>query len=289
MSSATMSKTDKKCFGVDLQFDIFRAPARLNHNLKKDANIFNLTMTCRLDSDFPWTYGEIIEIESKKVVAPAINVDWKQPNENFKDDKIMEIIKKKTKFAAWFASNNQSTRSKRKELIKKLQDYGIEIDIYGKAGNLSLSKDPVIESKLLEENYKFYLSFENALCVDYVTEKLFKVMNSLVIPVVYSGADLKRFAPPNSYIDANSFKSAKKLAKYLKFLAENPEEYIKFFWWKKHYKARTIEQFTVDPSHMCKICEKFNDSKFKTKHQVYSDIHKWFHENITMKPSIKFL
>jgi alpha-1,3-fucosyltransferase len=53
-------------------------------------------MTCRLDLDISWPYGEITEIESGRVVAPAINVDWKQPNENFKDDKMMEIVKKKT-------------------------------------------------------------------------------------------------------------------------------------------------------------------------------------------------
>jgi alpha-1,3-fucosyltransferase len=244
-------------------------------------------MTCRLDSDISWPYGEITEIDSGKVVAPAINVDWKQPNENFKDDKMMEIVKKKTKSAAWFVSNLNSP-SKRMELVKKIQEHGVEVDIFGNAGNLSLPKDSANETKLLEENYKFYFSFENSLCVDYVTEKLFKIMNTVVIPVVYSGADLSRFAPPKSYIDANSFKSAKKLAKYLKFLAENPAEYIKYFWWKNHYKVRMIEQFNFDPSQMCKICEKFNDPYLKNKHQIYSDIHKWFHENITKTPSIKF-
>jgi alpha-1,3-fucosyltransferase len=245
-------------------------------------------MTCRLESDIPWPYGEITEAESGKSIAPAINVDWKQPNESFKDEKLMKIVKEKTKIAAWFVSNNGSTPSNRMKLVKKLQDYGIEVDIYGKAGNLSLPKNAANESKLLDENYKFYFSFENSLCVDYVTEKLFKVMNSFVIPVVYSGADLSRFAPPKSYIDANSFKSAKKLAKYLKFLAANPNEYIKFFWWKDHYKVRTIEQFNFDSSLMCKICEKFNDPNLKNKHQIYSDIHSWFHKNVNKNPSIKF-
>jgi hypothetical protein len=35
--------------------------------------------------------------------------------------------------------------------------------------------------------YKFYLSFENALCQDYITEKLFLAVFAGARPIVYGG------------------------------------------------------------------------------------------------------
>lgn len=193
----------------------------------------------------------------------------------------MKIVKKKKKAAAWFVSNCKSTPSNRIDLVKKLQENGIEVDIFGKCGNLTLPKNSNTELKLLEDNYKFYLSFENSLCEDYVTEKLFKVMNSIVIPVVYSGADLSRFVPERSHVNANNFSDVQELAKHLKFLSENPDEYVKYFWWQKHYKIRT-------PPYNCQICEFFNDPRLFYKRESYSDLNDWYTKDSCKDPHIKF-
>ena len=56
--------------------------------------------------------------------------------------------------------------------MKKL----VDVDIYGKCGKLKCSRTNETECYLqVEQNYKFYLSFENSVCEDYVTEKFFNV------------------------------------------------------------------------------------------------------------------
>ena len=87
---------------------------------------------------------------------------------------------------------------------------------------------------MLERDYKFYLSFENSICRDYVTEKFFKIIERRIVPVVYGGADYERIAPAGSYIDARRYQPAQ-LADYLRRLDANETLYEEFFRWKKDY------------------------------------------------------
>ena len=58
---------------------------------------------------------------------------------------------------------------------------------------------------MLNRKYKFYLSFENSICEDYVTEKVWKILQLHVVPIVLGGADYKDILPPHSYIDVRDF------------------------------------------------------------------------------------
>ena len=60
---------------------------------------------------------------------------------------------------------------------------------------------------MLEQDYKFYLSFENSICVDYVTEKFYNALLFNTVPVVYGGADYSRLAPNMSYINIRNYGS----------------------------------------------------------------------------------
>ena len=52
-----------------------------------------------------------------------------------------------------------------------------KVDVYGKCGKFSCSRADTDECyHMLEQKYKFYLAFENSLCKDYVTEKLFNIL-----------------------------------------------------------------------------------------------------------------
>jgi len=52
------------------------SPANWAIPRKYDKEYFNLTMTYRLDSDVPWTYGIIEDVKSGEFVAPSRNADW---------------------------------------------------------------------------------------------------------------------------------------------------------------------------------------------------------------------
>ena len=67
----------------------------------------------------------------------------------------------------------------------------------------------------MEENYKFYLSFENSVCEDYVTEKYYNIMQRTIIPVTYNGANMSLYGPPHSSINALEYETANDLVNYL--------------------------------------------------------------------------
>lgn len=138
---------------------------------------------------------------------------------------------------------------------------------------------------MINTTYYFYFSFENGICNDYITEKFYKMMNLYVVPVVFNGAkNMNNFAPPKSYINANDFADAEKLADYLKYLINNPKEYMNYFWWKKHYDA----VIPGDKYAHCSICEKLNEMIDEDRGQYYINISNWFYKNSCRKPKIKF-
>ena len=66
-----------------------------------------------------------------------------------------------------------------------------------------LYDEHVIFHKLLF--LQFYLSLENSLCKDYITEKFWKILPYNIIPIVLNGVNMTSIAPPHSYIDIKDF------------------------------------------------------------------------------------
>ena len=108
--------------------------------------------------------------------------------------------------------------------------------------------------------YKFYLSFENALCEDYITEKFFTtLMTEEAIPIALGGVgldDYKKAAPPMSYIHVNEYSSVLELAQRLEYLSQNETAYKQYFWWTEHYRVSSVWEHYV--SAQCDLCEKMN-------------------------------
>ncbi|XP_033119211.1 glycoprotein 3-alpha-L-fucosyltransferase A-like [Anneissia japonica] len=161
----------------------------------------------------------------------------------------------KTRLIAWMGSNcvNQ-TFWPRMEYIKQLQTH-ISIDMYGKCGNLTCLPRLSVKCVHMMKKYKFYLSFENSECHEYLTEKFWtNALRNNVVPIVYgpNRSDYHKFAPPNSYIHVSDFKNVQELADYIKLLDKNDDLYNKYFDWIK--MGMTVNVFPqLKPSYFCEL------------------------------------
>ena len=120
---------------------------------------------------------------------------------------------------AWLVSNCQ-TDSHRELYVKELQKH-VPVDIFGGCGQpLKCTKRRDECFVEIANSYQFYLSFENSLCKDYVTEKLFRALAADLVPVVMGGANYTNIVPPKSVINVQDFASPEQLGKELKRLTE---------------------------------------------------------------------
>jgi len=226
-------------------------------NLPAYNNVFNWTMTYRSDSDIYFPYGKIIPLEN----SPSLTSQQESFNE----------LPNKTGKVAWTVSNCKS-HSQRQRIVSELGKY-IEVHIYGYCGArdcLYKGKDGC--HKELEPTYKFYLAFENSLCHEYITEKFFNALKHSLVPIVFGSGPYETIAPPHSYIDVKDFTSIRKLGEYLQFLDTNPEEYFKYFEWKKHYR---VDAPYLEP--WCQLCHQLlKHKKCNGYRKWYSDIGSWY-------------
>ncbi|KAK7489764.1 hypothetical protein BaRGS_00018946 [Batillaria attramentaria] len=155
-----------------------------------------------------------------------------------------DILARKTKFAAWLVSNCH-TDGRREDYVKKLQKY-VSVDVYGACGPFKCprSQDDACFKKF-STDYKFYLSFESAVCQDYVSEKFFRYMdtdavvvargNGHKVKVIKSRGEGHNVAPEGTFINTERFSSVKELADHLLYLDSHQEEYIKILQAKDGY------------------------------------------------------
>uniref|UniRef100_A0A1L8EI93 Fucosyltransferase n=1 Tax=Haematobia irritans TaxID=7368 RepID=A0A1L8EI93_HAEIR len=249
-------------------FALMEPPGETKHILSDENDFYNLTMTYRTDSDIVWAYNWFVDKTTNMRILPWEYPQWRPMVPNvYNNTEIWKAWSSKTKMAAWFVSHCE-TLSKREQLAAELQK-SIDVDIYGKCGGFSCQQGSPECDRLLDEEYKFYFSFENSLCVDYITEKLYRIMKRNIIPVVYGGANYKQFLPPHSYINVEDFATPAELAQYLKYVSENAAEYMRYFWWREYYELRFYSPF-------CELCQRLHEPQYFLKSQSYSNIEKWW-------------
>lgn len=81
--------------------------------------------------------------------------------------------------------------------------------------------------------YKFNIAFENAVCNDYMTEKLFRPFEVGAVPIVMGSPVAKDWMPnEKSAIFVSDFKHPKDLAEFIKYLNSNDTEYTEYMRYK---------------------------------------------------------
>jgi len=209
---------------------------RRSYQKKEWHNRFNWTITYGKDSDIQMTYASIVK-------------EVKYIKKNYS-----EIFERKTKYVAWIVSHC-SAISDRDEYVRELQKY-IPVDIYGKCGNYTCSRNGTICMDGINNNYKFYLSFENSLCTDYVSEKILWMFDHKysIIPVVRGAPNIDKFLPRKTYVNVYDFSSPEMLANHLLNIGSDEREYISYIREKDKYKPYFASYYRA----MCTLCEKMN-------------------------------
>ena len=215
----------------------YESPVHLPASAKYDG-LFNYTSTYSLDSDFPGFYESLFQFE------------WSRSESNSATDRMIDGFGNKNQMAAILVSNCDN-RFKRLSLIDELRSHGVHVTVFGKCGTYQCGDDCRRQIAL---NFKFYLAFENSLCNDYVTEKLFDVLNYNIIPVVYGGADYERFLPRSAYINVFDFPTLSQLANYMLHLSQNRKAYNAYFKWKTYLRPKRKPVYST----FCDMCIHLN-------------------------------
>ncbi|KAK6172728.1 hypothetical protein SNE40_016331 [Patella caerulea] len=231
-------------------------------------NKFNRTFTYRVDSDKFSPYGL-----------------YRLRKEPLKKN-ITAIMKLKSKLVSIFSSNC-GVPSEREKYISLLRKY-IPVDFYGRCGNLTCKKshDCFISNAKI---YKFYLSFENSLCRDYVSEKFFRPESLDIVAVTRGGANYSKIAPTKTYIDTRDFKSVKDLANFLLYLDRNDTAYRQYIENKQSYESIYWLYGTRDNSVFmhrldhCGLCYKARS--WLNEKKVYENIGDWYEKDICHTPA----
>ncbi|CAL1285019.1 unnamed protein product, partial [Larinioides sclopetarius] len=221
-------------------------------DMRRFNGIFNWTMSYRRKSDILMKYGFIGRIPHPMVKLSRLK------------ERLISLRTKQNK-AVWFVSNC-NTDSNREEYIKKMRKI-YPVDVFGGCG-VEFCR-PAETQKCYTRvamRYKFYIAFENAICRDYVTEKLFNPLNYDIIPVVLGGADYSAVAPHHSVINAMDFNSPEDLGGYLWKVSKSNALYLSYFWWKNIYKPY------LQPW-MCDLCAKLHESSVP---QTWNDLEQWW-------------
>ncbi|XP_061599585.1 4-galactosyl-N-acetylglucosaminide 3-alpha-L-fucosyltransferase 9-like [Cololabis saira] len=207
-------------------------------------NLFNLTANYRRDADVKTPYGFLLAEKAKEDFVPP----------------------SKDKLVCWIVSNWNPNHN-RVKYYNELKKH-VEVHVYGNAFKGRISGADYLPTLA---SCKFYLSFENSIHKDYITEKLYNPLSVGTVPVVLGPPreNYENFIPQDAFIHVDDFPSPKELADYLQQLDKNMSMYHRYFDWRRHFKVKGT-RFLSD--HACLACD------YIRRHTQYQtiDVDQWF-------------
>ena len=122
-----------------------------------------------------------------------------------------------------------------------------------------------LRKMLIAGHYKFYVSLENTILEDYVTEKFYEGFMTDTVMVYLGAPNAERYAPaPHSFVNALDFEGPAALAGFLTGLAGDEARYGAYQAWKRERPVRVREEFAASMrqdlvnldgnSMLCRLC-----------------------------------
>ena len=232
--------------------------------IESPLNVFNSQKLKSFDSYWTATYMKNSDVPSLYYgMVPGVYHGGFDPKRNY--------LAGRTGMAAILISNCLAPRM---EWVKKMQQY-IDVKVYGKCGSeCSTSKKHGCMAKL--KKYKFYLSFENTYCHDYITEKIISnAFENDIVPVVIADVDFTDTSviPPGSAINALDFPSVKELTDYMKTVGSNSTLYNKYFKWHSNFTVVHLGGGGLKNLFLCPLCRHLvTNNSTKT----YKSVEDWY-------------
>ena len=191
--------------------------------------LFNHTSTFRRESDYPLSSNALIGLDYLTERKPVPITE-------------KNIARKEGLAPILYLQSHCNVASDRDRFVRDLMKH-IDIDSLGQClHNKDIPKelqDPVetMESPELYDlisKYKFHIAYENAICKDYMTEKLFRPLHVGSVPIYKGSNRIRDWLPNNkSAILIEDFSTTEELASFLKYLDENDDEYESYLSFKQ--------------------------------------------------------
>ncbi|CAL8375585.1 unnamed protein product [Gadus morhua 'NCC'] len=223
--------------------------------------VFNLTMTYRSDSDIFLPYGFLVPVPRWTQGPPPGRTAPLAPSS------------RRPRLVAWVISNWSEAQARVAFYYQLVRH--VRVDVFGRAGRAlpegGGGGGGVVR---LARRYQFYLALENSQHTDYITEKLWNAVVAGAVPVVLGPPrdNYERFLPPEAFIHADDFPSARGLARYLLLLHSSPALLRRHLAWRRSYR---VQQPAFWGEHYCAACRAVGDLRGRTNRVTH--LARWFH------------
>lgn len=132
-------------------------------------------------------------------------------------------------------------------------------------------------------SHPFYLAFENDQHDDWVTEKVYHGLIAGSVPIYWGADNIDEYVPVGSIIKVGDFKSVDQLADHLLWLSANPDEYSRYFEWKRppYHLSVSVMMQASKTNNYCGLCRVVRNAKQQKFTRIYYNLSNKRFEEIT--------
>lgn len=204
-------------------------------------SLFNMSSTFSRYSDIPLTLMDLPGQDALTGLEYYISTAEKDSLRGSDNDSLAPVL---------YLQSDCETPLERDAYVTELMKY-IKIDSYGRCLNNRQLPQSLVENHLkdlyapelmkLVARYKFTLAFENAVCEDYITEKLWRPLLAGSVPVYLGSPSVQDWLPDSEHsaILVKNFDSPAQLAEHLTKLDLDSRQY------ERHLQHKLSESYPI--------------------------------------------